>query len=128
MQIPHGIALDSYPGSWYQVLNNLINNALTHAFDGRAAGVVTIRASDLGDGLLELVFADDGVGMPDDVLRHVFDPFFTTKMGQGGTGLGMNIVYNIVTGVLGGRITIESTPDLGTTVRMVVAKQSPAGA
>ena len=128
MQIPHGIALDSYPGSWYQVLNNLINNALTHAFDGRDAGVVTIRAAELGDGLLELVFADDGVGMPDEVLRHVFDPFFTTKMGQGGTGLGMNIVYNIVTGVLGGRITIESTPGIGTTVRIVVASQSPAGA
>ncbi|WP_295998236.1 ATP-binding protein [Rugamonas sp.] len=125
LQIPHGIALDSYPGSWYQVLNNLINNALTHAFEGRASGTVTIRAADLGDGLVELVFADDGVGMPDEVLRHVFDPFFTTKMGQGGTGLGMNIVYNIVTGVLGGRITVESTSGLGTTVRILVPRQSP---
>jgi signal transduction histidine kinase len=55
----------------------------------------------------------------------VFDPFFTTKMGRGGTGLGMNIVYNIVTGVLGGRITIDSRPGLGTVIRIVIPRSSP---
>ena len=125
IQIPHGIMLDSYPGSLYQILNNLINNALVHGFEGRDAGVITLRADDLGEGLLEVTFSDDGVGMPDGVLRHVFDPFFTTKMGQGGTGLGMNIVYNIVMGVLGGRITIESELGAGTTVRVVMPKVSP---
>jgi signal transduction histidine kinase len=63
---------------------------------------------------------DDGIGMNEDVLRQVFDPFFTTKMGQGGSGLGMNIVYNIVTGVLGGTIGIESTPAGGTSVLLVL--------
>jgi signal transduction histidine kinase len=58
-------------------------------------------------------------------LRHVFDPFFTTKMGNGGTGLGMNIVYNIATGVMGGRIAIDSAPGEGTTIRLVVPGISP---
>jgi signal transduction histidine kinase len=55
----------------------------------------------------------------------VFDPFYTTKMGQGGTGLGMNIVYNIVTGILGGRITIDSAPGVGTAVRMLLPRTAP---
>ena len=63
--------------------------------------------------------------MTDEVRHHIFDPFFTTKMGNGGTGLGMNIVYNIVTGVMGGRIAIESAPGAGTTVRMTVPAASP---
>jgi signal transduction histidine kinase len=59
------------------------------------------------------------------VLKRVFDPFFTPKMGQGGTGLGMNIVYNIVTGVLGGRISIDSALGAGTTIRMLLPRVAP---
>ncbi|NRR32790.1 PAS domain S-box protein [Oxalobacteraceae bacterium] len=125
LQIPEELELDSYPGSLYQILNNLINNALAHAFEGRASGMITIRAEELDGDLIELMFTDDGIGMTDEVLRHVFDPFFTTKMGQGGTGLGMNIVYNIVTGVLGGRITIESAPGIGTAIHMRIPRSSP---
>ncbi|HEX8406354.1 MAG TPA: ATP-binding protein, partial [Duganella sp.] len=64
-------------------------------------------------------------GMTDDVLRRVFDPFFTTRMGQGGTGLGMHIVYNIVTAVLGGRISVSSAPGAGTSVRMLLPRIAP---
>ncbi len=125
VDIADGIKLDSYPGGLYQILNNLFNNALAHAFEQRASGTVTIRAAAAADDMVELVFADDGAGMTEEVLRHVFDPFFTTKMGQGGTGLGMNIVYNIVTGVLGGRIAIDSAPDAGTTVRITIPRVAP---
>ncbi|MES2116120.1 MAG: ATP-binding protein [Pseudomonadota bacterium] len=125
VDIADGIKLDSYPGGLYQILNNLFNNALAHAFEQRAGGTVTIRAAAAADDMVELVFADDGAGMTEEVLRHVFDPFFTTKMGQGGTGLGMNIVYNIVTGVLGGRIAIDSAPDAGTTVRITIPRVAP---
>ena len=125
LEIPPGLTMDSYPGSLYQVINNLINNALVHAFEQRTHGCITMQASDIGDGLIALLFSDDGNGMADDVLRHVFDPFFTTKMGQGGTGLGMNIVYNIVTGVLGGRITITTAPGQGSTIRMVIPRVAP---
>ncbi|QYF91809.1 CHASE domain-containing protein [Massilia sp. PAMC28688] len=113
---PPGLVIDSYPGGVGQVLSNLINNALLHAFEGRAHASMTISVRETGDGHLMLVFADDGVGMPPRILHQVFDPFFTTKMGQGGSGLGMNIVYNIVTGMLGGSIAIESSPGQGTTV------------
>jgi len=127
LTIPAELTMDTYPGSLYQVFSNLLNNALVHAFEQRDEGTITVTAADLGNGLVEIVFGDDGVGMSDEVLRHVFDPFFTTKMGQGGTGLGMNIVYNIVTGVLGGRIDIKTRPGLGTTVRIVIPRTAPVG-
>lgn len=125
VDVPPDLELDSYPGSMYQVLNNLINNALMHAFEGRDCGRLWLSAQAMKDGQLDIVFRDNGMGMTEDVKRHIFDPFFTTKMGNGGTGLGMNIVYNIVTGVMGGRITVDSAPGEGTTVRMVVPASSP---
>jgi len=128
VEVPPGLALDSYPGSWYQIFNNLINNALAHAFEGRSGGTISIAARELDGGMVEVVFSDNGAGMQEEVRRHVFDPFFTTKMGRGGTGLGMNIVYNIVTGVLGGRVTVESQQDQGTAVRIVVPRSSPVRA
>jgi signal transduction histidine kinase len=63
--------------------------------------------------------------MPPKILHQVFDPFFTTKMGQGGSGLGMNIVYNIVTGVLRGSISIQSEPEQGTTISIVIPMVVP---
>lgn len=125
VEVSAELELDSYPGSLYQVFNNLINNALLHAFEDRNRGSLWLSALALPGQQIEIVFRDDGVGMSDEVKRHIFDPFFTTKMGNGGTGLGMNIVYNIVTGVMGGRITIDSTLGAGTTVRMVIPTVSP---
>jgi len=125
LQIPEAMVFDSYPGGLYQILNNLINNAITHAFEHRHGGTITVRAEAVDDDIIELMFSDDGCGMPEDVLKRVFDPFYTTKMGQGGTGLGMNIVYNIVTGILGGRISIDSAPGIGTAVRMLLPRVAP---
>ena len=120
-----GLVLDSYPGSVGQVLSNLINNALLHAFDGRASATISISARALNDEQVLLVFSDDGIGMPPKILHQVFDPFFTTKMGQGGSGLGMNIVYNIITGMLGGAIHLESSADSGTIVTINIPCQAP---
>ncbi|WP_229261025.1 ATP-binding protein [Duganella levis] len=125
LQIPAGLVLDSYPGGLYQILNNLINNSLTHAFERRQGAAITVSAERLEGDIIALAFSDNGSGMGDDVLKRVFDPFFTTKMGQGGTGLGMNIVYNIVTGVLGGRISIDSSLGAGTTIRMLLPRVAP---
>jgi PAS domain S-box-containing protein len=125
VDVPPELELDSYPGSLYQVFNNLINNALMHAFEDRQCGQLWLSARTIENRQVEIVFRDDGIGMPEEVLRHVFDPFFTTKMGNGGTGLGMNIVYNIATGVMGGRIAIDSAPGEGTTIRLVVPGISP---
>ncbi|SDG66360.1 MULTISPECIES: ATP-binding protein [unclassified Duganella] len=125
LRIPAGLLLDSYPGGLYQVLTNLLTNALTHAYEHRRDGRIDIRAELGADDIIDLQFSDDGCGMTEDVQRHVFDPFFTTKMGQGGTGLGMNIVYNIVTGVLGGRIHLDSAPGVGTTIRLLIPRTAP---
>jgi PAS domain S-box-containing protein len=119
------LVLDSYPGSVGQVLSNLLNNALLHAFEGRASANIFVGASELDADNVQIVFSDDGIGMQPKVLHQVFDPFFTTKMGQGGSGLGMNIVYNIVTGMLGGAIDIDSSPEHGTKVTITMPKVAP---
>jgi PAS domain S-box-containing protein len=119
------IELDSYPGSVGQVLSNLINNALLHAFEGRTSANIHVTARELDADNIQIIFSDDGVGMQPRVLRQIFDPFFTTKMGQGGSGLGMNIVYNIVTSILGGAIDIDSTPDAGTKATITMPKVAP---
>ncbi len=120
------LMLDSYPGSVGQVLSNLINNALLHAFEGRDSALLSITARDTGDDHVLMIFSDDGIGMPPKTLHQVFDPFFTTKMGQGGSGLGMNIVYNIVTGMLGGTISIESSTEHGTSVTIQMPRTAPS--
>jgi PAS domain S-box-containing protein len=126
--VPPELHMRSYPGSLSQVLNALVNNALLHAFNGRGAGKIEVAARETADQTIELVFKDDGVGMPPEVLRRVFDPFFTTKLGQGSSGLGMSIVYNLVTGMLGGRIVLESVLGQGTTVTVTMPKDGPTSA
>jgi signal transduction histidine kinase len=120
VDVAPGLEFDSYPGSLSQVLSNLIGNALLHGFDGRECGTISISAWRDGADNVRLVFRDDGVGMSERTLHQVFDPFFTTKMGQGGSGLGMNIVYNIVTGVLKGSIEVMSTPGQGTSITLLL--------
>lgn len=125
VDVPPLLVLDSYPGGLGQVLSNLINNALMHAFDARGSAKIVISAREIEQGQVVLNFSDDGVGMAQKTLHQVFDPFFTTKMGQGGSGLGMNIVYNVVTGMLGGSIGIASTPGTGTSVTIMMPKHAP---
>ncbi|MYN05514.1 PAS domain S-box protein [Pseudoduganella sp. DS3] len=126
VNMPEALSFISYPGSVGQVLSNLIQNALMHAFEGREHGRITISVGEVDEHSAELRFADDGVGMNPRTLHQVYDPFFTTKMGQGGSGLGMNIVYNLVTGVLRGTIRIESEPGQGTTVILTLPRKVPA--
>ncbi|MES2296194.1 MAG: ATP-binding protein [Pseudomonadota bacterium] len=125
LAIPEAMDLESYPGSLSQVINNLISNALMHAFDHTEAPMLTLSARAIDAKEIELVFADNGAGMSADVKHRVFDPFFTTKMGQGGTGLGMNITYNIVTGVLGGRVSVDSAPGQGARIVMQIPFLAP---
>jgi ligand-binding sensor domain-containing protein/signal transduction histidine kinase len=112
LDVPAGIVMDGFPGPLGQVLINFVNNAMLHAFDG-PGGTMTIGAAP-HDGRVTITFRDDGRGIEAAHLGRIFDPFFTTRMGQGGTGLGLNIVYNIVTSLLGGTIRVESTPGAGT--------------
>ncbi|TXH89043.1 MAG: PAS domain S-box protein [Rhodoferax sp.] len=119
-------ALDSYPGALGRVLTNLLQNALLHGFEGRSSGLLQISASELDEQTIELRIEDNGIGMRDEVRRRAFDPFFTTKLGQGGSGLGLNIVYNTVTGVLGGSIELHSTPGVGTQFILRIPYHAPS--
>ncbi|KAA2234123.1 sensor histidine kinase [Salinarimonas soli] len=123
--IPDGIALESYPGPYGQVLTNLVLNCVAHAYPAGRTGVVRIGAERAGEAGVALHVADDGVGMGADVLRQIFEPFFTTKRGAGGTGLGLHIVHNLVTFRLGGRITAESSPGHGTRFTLTLPLVAP---
>lgn len=114
VQIPEGIAMDSYPGALGQILTNLINNAFIHGFANSMQGQVTIAASKIDADTVQLVVSDNGCGITPANLNRIFDPFFTTRLGQGGSGLGLNIVYNLITSVLGGAIHVESELEQGT--------------
>jgi DNA-binding response OmpR family regulator/two-component sensor histidine kinase len=101
------IKMESFAGALAQVLNELLLNSLIHGFPDGATGVIGIKASS-DDGQLRLRLSDNGIGILDDDLRRVFDPFFTTRLGHGSNGLGLHIVHNLVTNVLGGTIDVES--------------------
>ncbi|MES2129581.1 MAG: two-component regulator propeller domain-containing protein [Pseudomonadota bacterium] len=118
LDIPSDIAMDSFPGPFGQVIINFINNALLHAFEKGQAGRMLLSATRLPDDRVQVEFHDNGVGIAPEHLARIFDPFFTTKMGQGGSGLGLNITYNIVTSLLKGHIRVTSAPGEGTTFIM----------
>jgi len=126
--IASGLELDSYPGPLGQVLDNLINNAMTHAFVNGQRGLIEVRAHDINADEVHIEVRDNGVGISADNLKRVFDPFFTTRLGQGGSGLGLHIVHNIVTEVLGGRIDVSSQPGAGTTFTLRVPLRAPQSA
>ncbi len=125
MQVDDGLIMDSYPGELGQVLTNLIENCVTHAFQGMTAGHIRIEVSAEGTDRVVLRLKDNGAGMPEDVVRRAFDPFFTTAMGRGGTGLGLFIVHNAVINVLAGTITLESTPGSGSTFELCIPVVAP---
>lgn len=108
------LEMDSYPGAFGQVITNLLINSLTHAYDDDEEGTIKMDVTTDSDGAL-LTYSDDGRGISEENLKKVFDPFFTTNRGGGGTGLGLNIVSNIVNQTLKGRITCESKPGSGAT-------------
>lgn len=113
VNIPEDLVLDGYPGPYGQVLTNLINNAMIHAFGTRRGGLMRLQAQLVRNAMVEIEFSDDGVGIASDNLKRIFDPFFTTKLGQGGSGLGMSISYNIVTSLFGGELEVHSSMGQG---------------
>jgi PAS domain S-box-containing protein len=126
-----GIELDSCPGPLTHVLINLVDNALRHGFDGRQDGEIRIEARRLGTHAgngseeMEIRVVDNGVGIPPQNRKHLFEPFFTTQLGRGGSGLGLSIVYNIVTRVLGGTISVSSEVGRGTAFVLRIPTVAP---
>jgi len=109
---PDDLVLQSHPGALSQILTNLIDNSLIHGFDQREDGVIEIEAHREGATLV-LTYRDDGWGMSAEQSERVFEPFYTTRRGAGGSGLGMHVVFNLVTQTLGGQIELRSVPGAG---------------
>jgi signal transduction histidine kinase len=121
LDCPRDLLLDSYPGALSQIITNLVMNALIHAYADKEDGQIDIRVTD-GPDDIELRFRDDGCGMTTEQLRRLYEPFYTTRRGDGASGLGLHIVYNLVTQRLGGRIECESAPGQGTAFTLWLPK------
>lgn len=125
-EVDEHLEMDSFPGPLGQVVLNLINNSVLHGFENRPEGLVRILARRIEGDEIELKVMDNGLGIPHEHLGKIFDPFFTTRMGRGGSGLGLSIVHTIVTGILGGRLSVDSEVGHGTTFTLYLPMVAPA--
>ena len=116
---PHPVELETTPSAIWQIVSNLVMNSILHAFEPGQHGHLSIAVTRAEDAAI-VIYRDDGRGMSPDVRRRIFEPFFTTKRGQGGSGLGLSIVYNLVTKTLGGTILCTSAPDVGTEFMLTI--------
>lgn len=123
-ELPAGLWMDGYPGAFGQVLSNLVGNAVLHGFQGRP-GRVRVSLLDEDAQRVRVQIEDDGVGMSPEVRARAFEPFFTTRLGQGGSGLGLSIVRNLVVGVLGGRIELQTAPGAGCRFLLRLPRSAP---
>ncbi|MDO8696640.1 MAG: PAS domain S-box protein [Pseudomonas sp.] len=127
-EVSEELLFDSFPGPLEQVITNLLSNAVTHALGEREHLQINIVASAIrwqGQPAMLLKISDDGLGMSSDVIHHAFEPFFTTRLGQGGSGLGLYVVYNLVTALLGGQIELESQLGQGSSFILRVPLTAP---
>ena len=116
------LQLNSYPGVYAQIFTNLLLNSLQHGFHKRDKGTICVKAN-MDKELLEIQYTDNGSGISKKDLPHIFEPFYTSDQ-QHGTGLGLNIVYNLVKQKLHGTITCESEPGKGVLFKIVVPMKS----
>lgn len=114
LDCPEELIVESKPGPISQILINLILNSIIHGFERKDDGNITISIMYLSQ-QLHVSYQDDGKGIDDVIKTRIFEPFTTTKRGSGGSGLGLHLVYNLVTQALNGHINFESTPGTGTT-------------
>jgi signal transduction histidine kinase/ligand-binding sensor domain-containing protein len=113
------VSLDTFPGAIYQIVSNLLMNSVHHAFAPGQTGDIVIAVKKNGQEV-ELSCRDNGRGMDEPVRARIFEPFFTTRRGEGGSGLGLHVVYNLVTQLLGGKIHVTSAPGAGATFEIVL--------
>ncbi|WP_374583802.1 sensor histidine kinase [Pseudoduganella sp.] len=125
--VPPGLEMDSYPRPVAHILQQLVRNAQLHAFGamGSAGGTIRVQASAIDGGQLLLAVQDNGCGIAPGTLERIFDPFFTTRMGTGTGGLGLHVVHNLLCHVLGGQVSVDSTPG-ATSFRITLPLTAPA--
>ncbi|MBF0108065.1 MAG: HAMP domain-containing histidine kinase [Magnetococcales bacterium] len=111
-ECPDDLEYNGFPGVVSQIVTNLVENSLQHGFDPEAVGEIRLQVERAGDNI-RMTYTDSGRGMTEEVKEHIFEPFFTTARNRGGSGLGLHIVFNLVTQTLGGSIHCESSPGKG---------------
>ncbi|PAJ73699.1 HAMP domain-containing histidine kinase [Pseudoalteromonas sp. NBT06-2] len=112
IECPESLYIQSKAEPLRQILENLIENSLIHAFDEITSGIITIKVV-IDEGQCQINYTDNGKGVPRNIRNRIFDPFVTTRRGEGGSGLGMHLVYNLVTQAIKGRITLNNTSSTG---------------
>jgi signal transduction histidine kinase len=119
LNIDNNIVIISIPGVFSQILTNFVMNSIVHGFEPDELGLIGIEAQKY-DSKLHLIYKDNGKGMDEKTREKVFEPFFTTKRNAGGSGLGMNIVFNLATQTLGGTIECESSVGKGVIFKLII--------
>ncbi|MBJ2128155.1 HAMP domain-containing histidine kinase [Alteromonas sp. IB21] len=109
---PDNLVVTCAPGAIAQIVTNMVINSITHGFEGRATGTITLEVKEK-DNIVSLYYSDNGKGLSEEELSKLFDAFYTTKRGKGGSGLGTHIMYNLVTQSLHGQIDAQSAIDKG---------------
>lgn len=112
------IEIYSYPGVFSQIFTNLINNSVKHGFENLEKGDINIKLTKK-DKEIRVYYHDNGIGIEKERLPNIFDKFYTTKKGKGGTGLGLNIIKELVENKLKGTIICESSKNCGTSFEII---------
>ncbi|QCF35669.1 ATP-binding protein [Salinivibrio sp. YCSC6] len=115
------LEMSSLPGVLTQVVSNLVMNSVRHAFENIENPEINIKVSDLGDEV-QVVYTDNGVGVPPELHQRIFEPFYTSKRGKGGSGLGLNLVFNLVRQKLQGKLSFDSDINQGVMVVLTLPK------
>jgi signal transduction histidine kinase len=123
LNVPENMALYCDPGIFSQIMTNLVMNSLIHGFKGIGQGDMHLDVTEQGNDI-ELVYRDNGRGLDPQIADRIFEPFVTTTRGQGGSGLGTHIVYNLVTQALKGKISCESQVGKGVVFKIIFPRKS----
>jgi Na+/proline symporter/signal transduction histidine kinase len=123
LDCPENIIIFSYPGAIAQITNNLVINSLLHAFESQAIGTIFITVQQ-NENVITLIYGDDGCCLDNESKSRLFEPFYTTKRGEGGSGLGAHIVYNLVTQRLKGNIELITKQEKGKSFKIMIPSDS----
>ncbi len=125
LECPETLEIDAPPGEIAQIITNLVVNSATHGFPDGETGTITLSVTERDTETMAITYRDNGRGILPEHRPLVFDPFFTTKRGSGNAGLGLNIVYNLVTSKLGGRVELACDDERGVRFEITLPRNSP---
>lgn len=124
IECDRSIDLQSYKNSFDQVMIHLLQNVIAHAFEppfSKPKKRIDILVKSKNKNI-EILISDNGIGIPSNILERVLNPFFTTARGRGFNGLGLNIVYNIISTNLAGKLNISSKVLSGTIINIIIPR------